>query len=212
VIALERLTSRLALMCPNAAPAQLQLALVEAAKDFMAQTQVFTDRAALPLQSGVTEYCIDLRHDQALVSVHSVEINGCEITDWRRDGHEDVVIVPAGYAPREAGHPYSRTLHDPHARHCMPQAWVHYAWKIKTPAAELPEKLVDDYWMALSAKALSILHRMFGSLIVSAGRAQDCDEQYSNEVANIRARAAADFSCSADTMWNRNTRRRHLRR
>lgn len=178
---LNDLVPELNLMIPQAAPAQLQRALLESIKDFMAETQVFTDRCNLQLQNGVPEYQMLIAKCQSVVSIRGVMIDGMWIRSWARDGHEDVVILGSDYDDGSC-------------------AIVEYAWKIRDEDCDIPDKIKTDYWWTVTNGALRRLHRMFGSTIVSAGRAQDADSQWEAGIANVKSRRVMQFSNSRPRM------------
>jgi hypothetical protein len=181
-------------MAPLAGPSQLQKALLQAVRQFMNQSQVFTDRLELHLQSGVSEYLVDPPKCQTIVSIKGVFVNGEPTSYWARDGHEDVVCFYDDMTDCDC-------------------AVVEYAWAVKREDCEIPDKIWDDadYWWTVQNGALRIMHRMFGSTIVSQQRALDADEEWRNGVGNAKGRRVMNFSNSRPRMHRSRNRGRGFR-
>jgi hypothetical protein len=178
-------------MAPLASPAQLQKSLLQAVRQFMNQSQVFTDRLELHLQMGVSEYLVEPPKCQFIVSIRGVFVNGEPTSYWSRDGHEDVVCFVDDMSDCDC-------------------AVVEYAWAVQREDCAIPDKIWDDpdYWWTVQNGALRIMHRMFGSTIVSQQRAFDADLEWRNGVANAKSRKVMNFSNSRPRMHRSRNRGR----
>lgn len=177
------LAAELQLMIPMAGPSQLQVSLLEAVRMFMNETQVFTDRCEVFPQKGVHEYLVDPPKCHFISSIRGVFVNGEPVSYWTRDGHEPVVGVAMDLSECD----------------CMV---VDYAWTVRDKECEVPDRIREDpeYWWTVQNGALRIMHRMFGSQVVSPQRALDADIQWRDGVANVKGRRIMNFSNSRPRM------------
>lgn len=162
------------MMAPDAEPLQIQEAIRNGIIRFMTESQVFTAYWTVPVQECVTEYMIDLPDCQRLVGILGVTANGQALDNWSRDDHEDVLLFdnPPGCACVE----------------------MKYSWKIGRDGCDIPEKLYEDYLDAVKYAALSDLHRMFGTAVVSISRSADAEQQYLTQLAEVKARKVFGFA------------------
>lgn len=188
------LAAELQLMVPMAGPAQLQKSLLEAVRMFMTETQVFTDRCEVFPQTGVYEYLVDPPRCQFIVSIRGVFVNGEPVSYWTRDGHEPVVCVSMDLKESD----------------CM---MVDYAWSVANTDCEVPDRIRQDpnYWWTVQNGALRMMHRMFGSTVVSPQRAGDADMEWQNGVGNAKGRKIMGFSNSRPIMHRSRNRGRGMR-
>lgn len=167
----------LQLMAPMAGPAQLQKALLEAIRQFMNQTQVFTNRIEIYPQDGVSEYQLFPPEGHFISSIRGAWVNGEPTSFWQRDGHEEVIIFGDDLSDCDC-------------------AVVEYAWALSSADCDVPDRIREDpdYWWTVQNGALRILHRMFGSTVVSQQRAADADLEWNNGVGNVKGRKIKQFS------------------
>lgn len=149
----------------------------------MNETQVFTDRIEIHPQDGVSEYLLDIPKCQFISSIKAAWLNGAPTAFWKRDGHEDVIIFGSPLTDCDC-------------------AIVEYAWTMRSEDCDVPDRIREDpdYWWTVKNGALRQMHRMFGSTVVSPGRAADADLEWQNGVANAKARRIMNFSSSRPRM------------
>lgn len=176
------------MLAADAEPLQLQEAIKNAVVRFMTDSQVFTAYWPVPVQECVDEYFIDLPECRRLVGIIGVTRNGTPYHNWARDDHEDVI----------------KLFDQPTSCDCFE---VKYSWKIGRDDCEIPEKVYEDYLPAVQQAALSQLHRMFGTQVVSASRAADAEATYLTLLAEVKARKVFNFSHSRPRMHRMRGRR-----
>lgn len=172
------------MLAPDAEPLQLQEAIRQAVVRFMTESQVFTAFWAVPVQDCVEEYYIDLPECRRLVGIVGVTRNGSPYDNWARDEHEDVI----------------KLFDQPGQCDCFE---VKYSWKIGRDDCEIPDKVYEDYLPAVQQAALSTLHTMFGTQVVSASRAATAEQKYLDILSDVKGRKIFNFSHSRPRMHRR---------
>lgn len=158
------------------------MALVEAIKQFMQETGVFDDRCRAYYQTGVSEYIMDVPEGRTVVSVMSVDVNGESTTQWSRDGIFNNVRLFDGY---EDGA-------------CID---IRYTWALDGSSnCELPDELVGQFRMTILDGARMFLHQMYGAQFVDYNVAMFAGRQFSDAIANVKARRIMNFSNSRPKM------------